>query len=256
VINVAVGLVFIPFAGAIAGLIARRFGDSPLTQRLLDDLAGRDFSEARKHWDAQAAFEETLARGDTETALRDARGEPWSDEARAISRRLRLRLFLGILCYASLLLANGAFMLGFGGVASVIVPGVMLQLFWVLLMVPGIVQGGLISHWMRLPSAMAASSVSQLTGVREQIVSGALLVLPLALLVVLRSVVLVAARVDLWAATGPGLGSVVLVATAAVGVALFIAQRRGARIGTRLIDALGFGALRLSRALVDRLMSR
>lgn len=127
-VNLAVGLAFIPMALVIAWALARRFGHTPGWQRFLDDSPGASWRRASDEFAAREAFETAVADGSLQEA---AAPDLFPDDVRDGVRALRRRLLAGILACAALVLSFGLFNIGHGGQARFLVPSLLLM--WIAL---------------------------------------------------------------------------------------------------------------------------
>lgn len=122
-VNLAVGLAFIPVALVVSWGFARWYGDTRGWQRFLDDSAGKAWRRASDEFAAREAFESAVADGSAQDALEsDFIPEGIREELHG----LRRRLLLGILSCAALVLLFGLFNLGNGGQPRFLIPSLVL----------------------------------------------------------------------------------------------------------------------------------
>jgi nitrate reductase NapE component len=253
VVNVAAGLLFIPFASTIAQWLSRRFAGSPAFQRMLDEVAGKSFDVARQSVQQRTSFEAGVAEGaDDATLAAHLQAPIWPDAAQLLLRALRQRLMLGIFVYASLLAATGLFIAGHGALPQVIVPGVLLNILWGALMATGIEQRVRLSRLATSPTLAAArTGLEQLATWRAAVVRHVICVMPLLSLALAQVLATVLVGIDLWSLAGPATTAIITGITLVLGAALYRRMRRApATFAPHLVDALCFGAIGKTRALI------
>lgn len=256
VVNSVAGLVFIALAAPVANWLSRRYAGSPAFQRMLDDMAGRSFDAARQSVQSRARFESDLVDGASDdTVAAHLRTPIWPDAARAPLRTLRLRLLLGILFYATLLIATGLFNASHGGMAQFIVPGVLLNFLWVALMASGIEQRVRLSRIAVSPSlAVAIESLMKIAAWRTTIVGYVLVATPLLSLALVQVMAKQLIGVDVWTTVGSVGASMAAVLATALSLTMLNGQRRAPELfAPTLVDALCFGAIRATRKLIAAL---
>jgi hypothetical protein len=254
-VNVALGLAIIPVARLLAHRVGRHFAVYPGVQRMLDDLAGRGFSVAYARYSEQAEFEAALASGDAEAAARIAESSAWPNQARTMARHLGSRLIAGALVCASLMLSNGLSMAANGGLVQHIAPGIVLQLTFVLMMVPALIHRGLLAHWVKaLTPAQAIENILRFALLRERIALLVVMASPVLLIGAVQVVSISWLRVDLWLLLGRGPALAMLTLMFSVTIATAHRWRQQAPAWARaLAGAFCFGALNASRKLAAAL---
>lgn len=252
-VNVAAGLLFIPFASIISRWVSRRFNASPAFQRMLDEMAGKSFDVARQSVQQRTRFEEGVAEGADDATLAAHLHAPiWPDAAQLLLRALRQRLMLGIIVYASLLTATGLFIAGHGALPQFIVPGVLLNILWGTLMGTGIEQRLRLSRLATSPTRDAArAGLDQLVNWRAAVVRHVICVMPLLSLALAQLLAKAFIGIDLWTLAGPATTAIIAGIALALGAALYRRMRRApATFAPRLVDALCFGAIGKTRTLM------
>ncbi|MEO8003244.1 MAG: hypothetical protein ABI644_15350 [Arenimonas sp.] len=138
-INVLIGFSFIPTAYLIARYFSNRFRKSPGFQKFLEDMAGKSWSNARRQLDARQRFEDDIALQGDAKALQDfEKKNLLSPSTNILLGSLKRHVLFSILGYAFLIMLIGIFNAGHGGQWHFIVPGILLNLFFVAQMVSGI----------------------------------------------------------------------------------------------------------------------
>ncbi|MGQ0801121.1 MAG: hypothetical protein ACT4NL_13570 [Pseudomarimonas sp.] len=120
-INLLIGVLFIPLAILIWRFAMRRFVGDTGMQRFLDEAVGMSWTRAQREWQRQQRSEQTLDDGIDPLA-------PLPAPLAAALRGLRLRLLLGCLVCAALILSIGLFNASHGGQWQFLVPGICLNL--------------------------------------------------------------------------------------------------------------------------------
>lgn len=231
--NLGLGVIVLLLGTSISARLARRPGGSLVLKRLEDDSAGGSLSALREHFEAQQVGADPLAPSPAVAAL----------------RRLQHGLYWRIWVHAGLMLLNSLYLLRYGGLASALLPGIVLQLLLVALMVSAIVQRRLLVRVLADGGGGAADAplLQDMLKLREVITRAAGIASPL-LAVMLLQVALHALGWVHAHMLPMGLGLLLL---ALVSMLVLWRQRQThSRSVLRLGEVLVLGALRATRRAV------
>lgn len=243
--NLVAGVLFIPVALLIGRFALRRFvGDSGM-ERFQDESVGGSWTRAQQQWRLQQRVE-----AGTDDGMPPPRVALPDGLARE-SRRQQRRLLLGIFLCAGLILAIGAFNAMQGGVWSLLVPGVLLNLLFVAHMVVQILHR---LQLRRMDGLMSTQQLQQhlhdIIRMREKVARATLVLAPMLALLLLQVLSRLLLGSGLDAILGPVpivlSGLLALAASAWLGLRL---RRDPAAFLPRAVDALTGGALRRTREL-------
>lgn len=253
-INALVGVLFIPLAMWIAGLVADRFKGKPAYQRFLDDVAGRSWAQANSALAATLELDQQLA-DDAGEALRQQTDLRAISEAVAVPvRALRMRLAVSIAVHAVLILATAMFNVTHGGLPHFIVPGVLLHFVLIAQMATAIEHLVTLSRLQRGAQRLEwIGSLQRVLRLRERVLRWTIASTPLTLLLLLQVGARVVAGVDLLADFGVGVAAALVGAASLICASLLLRWLPRSSRAAAIIDALSFGALTRTRQLVDRL---
>jgi hypothetical protein len=248
--NIALGIVFIPLAMGTAKWMSTKWKNAPAYQRLLDDMAGRGLSVLRSKVQAQQHLEQRVASG---VALPIV--APWSDLDLDVSKKLKLRLLLGIVFFALLILLTGSFNSTHGGLVQFLLPGLLLHAVWLSQMIGGIVHRNLLAQLQAAGSAESARiSLLQMAAVRSRIAGFIIALSPLLLLALAQVLSAAIFGIDLWRVAGALVGVACTFVAAALSVFLFVRRRRAPEtFAHRLINGMSFGVMRMTNRLRGKL---
>ena len=223
----------------------------PGFQRFLDEVAGRSWNRATQAYDAQASFEQALDAGD-EVALqqRPARPRTTPPTLRPLLRATALASVAGIALSVTGMLAVGVFNALHGGQWRFIVPGIVLNLFCVAQLVPGILHSVFLS---RLDYGRDAASLraecEDMAALRRRVAHVSLSLAPVIALVLSQVLAKAIAGVDLLGALGTW-GAALALASALIASGWLLRTRRpGWGREARAVDALVLGAASATQRL-------
>jgi len=250
IINAIIGFSFIPTAYLVARYFSNRFSHSAGFRKFLEEAAGKSWSRAREQLDARQGFEDDVAiQGDAKALQRFEKKNLLSPAANALLRSIKNRVLLSILFYASLMLLIGIFNAIHGGQWQFIVPGILLNLFFVSQMVGGITWR--ISSQrldLALPGNALANQLEKLLAMRMVLARISLSLLPIIGLVCLQVMTKVLAGKDLIGTlSGPLLGVII-----AMTLAVVVVIHRNAKTSAvaAFANISGFGAFKSSKMLI------
>ena len=250
-VNLVVGVVFFPLAGGLGHAIARRFGARRGFQRFLDEVAGRSWNRATQAYEAQTDFEQVLDAGD-EIALQQRLARPAARPPMLgpLLRALRWRLIAGIALSVTAMLAVGAFNAQHGGQWRFIVPGIVLNLFCVAQLVPGILHSVFLSRLdYRRDAASLRAECEDMAALRRRVAHVSLSLAPVIALLLAQVLAKAIAGIDLIGTLGPW-GSALALATALGASAWLLRTRRpGWGRDARGIEVLVLGAAAATQRL-------
>ncbi len=221
-LNLLVGLLFIPLAWWVGRVALRRFVGETGRQRFLDESVGYSWTRATRQWQAQLDAQQALERG--EPAWLD--GPPLPAALRAPLRRLQWRLLVEILVCAAGILAIGAFNAAQGGQWPFIAAGVIVNLAVVAQMVVRILQrlqlrrldGG-------MPAAVVLAHFDDVIALRERVARWTLICAPILLPALGQVLGGVIAGVDLIGRSGTLLATVLAMFAFGGSLALLLGSR-------------------------------
>ncbi len=138
-VNTILGLVCIPVIYWVMRFVSRRYATSPGFKSFLEETAGKSWSHARKQLDARQRFEDEVATHGNARALdRHEKKNLLSSAANVLLQTLKNRVLASTFFYGALILLIGTFNAEHGGQWHNLVPGILLNLFFVAHMVSGI----------------------------------------------------------------------------------------------------------------------
>lgn len=251
IINTLIGLAFIPILFGIMRFISNHHATSPGLQRFLEDVAGKSWSRARRQMDARQRFEHDIAtRGNAGALGRFEKKNLLSPSANSRLLALKNRILVSILFYGTLVLSIGIFNAAHGGQWQFIVPGIMLNLFWVSQMVSGITYRISLSRLdLSLPREQLRGDLERLLDMRLVLARVALAASPLAGLAMLQVLAQVTFGIDLLGMIAPYwlLGLIMLLVTSGIA----IHKKSGSGTVYAFANIIGLAANKHSKMLTD-----
>lgn len=219
-INLLIGVLFIPLAILIWRFAMRRFVGETGMQRFLDEAVGMSWTRAQGEWQRQQRSEQVLDEGIDPLA-------PLPALLSAAVRRLRLRLLFGCLISTALILAIGAFNAAHGGQWQFLVPGIILNLLFVSQLVLRILQR---LHLKRIDGGMSShereQNLEEAAAMGDRVATVTLILSPLLLILLTQVLAKVSFGADLLDRLGPSTSGLIGAAAAVLSIALW---RRAAR---------------------------
>ena len=258
-VNLLIGVLFIPVALGVMKWVARHFRNKSGYERLLDDVAGNSFSQARKQYSTQQRFDQALESGDVPAALADRADPARLAAIQAPLRSLKRRLTLALIVFPGLVLATGAFNVLHGGQARFLLPALLLHFTWLAHMLVAILQRSQLAQWRGEAGSLAElrTVMESIIRVRERAERWTLIAAPMLLLALLQVLTRAVSGGDLLSLLVPSVvgGLALLALLATIGLALRTRAALGRfRIGVGAAISLGIGAAarRLLRVLAKR----
>lgn len=219
-INLLIGVLFIPLAMLIWRLAVRRFVGKTSMQRFLDEAVGMSWTRAQAEWQRQQRSEQALDEGIDPLA-------PLPAPLASALRWSRLRLLLGCLVSAALILSIGLFNAAHGGLLQYLVPGMLLNLLCVSQLVLRILQ---CLHLKRVDGAMGTQELQRYledaAAMGDKVAKVTLIVSPLLLVLIAQVLAKAILAADLLALAGLPISALIGTAAATLSVGLWRASVR------------------------------
>lgn len=248
-INLLVGVAVLLLGDLVMRWVARRFAGSRWLHALLAESAGHSWQRAEQAFDARTELEQMLADDETGVVVdRYRQREELPQRVRVPLRALRSRLLLVGVFYAFGLLLVGVFNASHGGQLAFLIPGVLLNFFFVAQMASAIQHRAQLS---RLDAAWSAdaldSRIERAAREHVSIVRVSLWFTPIFALLVVQILAKAVLGIDAFA-VAPSTLRVALLVSAAIGCVV-VARHSARPIFTSIFSGLMFGVPRLSAAL-------
>lgn len=246
-VNLGLGVGVLLGGDVLLRVLARRWQGQAWWRRWLVEMAGISWQQAEQSYDAQIALDRELADGDpTQVLARHQQRDTLPQQLRAPLRRLRRRLLVATLCWATLLILIGMYNASVGGVVSLIVPGVLLNGWVVVQMVAAIVHRQRLGHLDYSDPALSAH-MAALGATQLRIAAVGVALLPLTLLLLIQVLGYILAGHNLVLSQPVPLQCALLVIAA--GASLWLLRRTQQHRLAVPARCLLFGAAGLSEAL-------
>ena len=219
-INLLVGVLFIPLAMLIWRFAVRRFVGETGMQRFRNEAVGISWTRAQAEWQRQQRSEQALDEGIDLLA-------PLPVPLASALRWLRLRLLLGCLMSAALILGIGLFNASHGGQWQFLVPGIVLNLLCVSQLVLRILQRMQIK---RIDGEMSTQERRQhlqdAAVMGDKVAKMTLIMSPLLLVLIAQVLAKAILAADLLALAGLPIGTLIGTAAATLSVGVWRASVR------------------------------
>ncbi len=250
IINTIVGLVCVPLIYWLMHVISTRFAHSSGFQNFLEESAGKSWSHARKQLDAHHRFDDEVATlGEAKALERKEKKNLASPIANALLDGLKNRILVAAFFYGALLLSIGMFNASHGGQWQFIVPGILLNFFFVSHMISNITHRQSLKRLdLNQPDDQLCMQLEKLLDMRRIFARIVLLLSPIVFLVVLQVMAKALFGLNLVAYVPAYFLTGLLIALMAGGVVIYL------KISKVMIDTYAnvssFGAFKRSKLLV------